>query len=289
MSRSVAGRAWSRVCALGMIVGALAAGAATARAEEAAKADTLGWRKELVGSFNFTQSSFSNWAGGGVNNSAWLTGARGAFKRIGTRANWTHNLRCEYGQMKEKGRGSRKTFDLIFAESILDLNSSRLIKPYARASAKSQFATGYNYDTTPRTPLSDFADPLYLTQGAGVGFQFKPYLITRWGLGLQETFARKYGATYTKGHSSLVEGGVESVTELNRTVRENLGLKSRLSLFWPFNETSRLDVDWMTDITLKAIGALGVTFKCEALYNKTVLDKIQWQQVLGIGITYSFL
>ena len=45
----------------------------------------------------------------------------------------------------------------------------------------------------------------------------------------------------------------------------------------------------MTDITLKAIGALGVTFKCEALYNKTVLDKIQWQQVLGIGITYSFL
>jgi hypothetical protein len=37
------------------------------------------------------------------------------------------------------------------------------------------------------------------------------------------------------------------------------------------------------------MGALGLTLKFELLYNKDVLDKVQWQQVLGIGVTYSFL
>jgi len=262
-----------------------------------AKTDSVGWSKDLTAAFNFTQASFSNWVAGGVSNVSWLAGSHGRFKRFGQLDNWTTNLRLEYGQVKEKDQQARKSFDLIFLETIIDFNTSRLLKPYARASGKTQFTAGYDYSATARVKVSDFADPLYLEQGAGLGYQLGRGLITRFGLGLKETLAKADFApiyaddksTPDKIEKSRVEGGLESVTELDRNFGQALGVKSRLALFWPFDDTSRLDADWMTDVTLKAIGALGVTFKFEALYNKTILDKVQWQQVLGIGLTYRFM
>lgn len=297
MRKRFAGRKGARVAALAAVVALAVAADGVVRAEDTpARADSLGWRNELIGSFNFTQSSFSNWAAGGVDNASWLLGGRGSFKRYGKRTNWSNVLRLEYGEVKQKDQDSRKASDLIFAESIVDFNTSRLIKPYARASLKTQFAPGYDYAADPKVKVSDFADPLYLTQGAGVGFQVKPYVITRFGLGLQETFADAFAAVYTddldtadKIETSRIEGGLESVTELDKTLDRKLALKSRLSLFWAFNNSDQVDVDWMTDINLKAMGALGMTLKFELLYNKDVLDKVQWQQVLGIGVTYSFI
>lgn len=296
MRKGSPGRNDARVVALGVAVAFAIAAAGIAGAAETAKLDSLGWHKELVGSFNFTQSSFSNWAAGGEDNSSWLLGGRGRFKRYGHRTNWSNVLRLEYGETKQKNQDSRKAYDLIFAESIVDFNTSRLIKPYARASVKTQFAAGYDYTADPKVKVSAFADPLYLAQGGGLGFQVKPYLITRCGLGLQETFADQFAAVYTDDHDtpgriekSRSEGGLESVTELDKTLHKQLGLKSRLALFWAFNNTNQVDVDWMTDINLQAMGALGLTFKFELLYNKDIMDKIQWQQMLGIGVTYSFL
>lgn len=297
MLKRFAGRNRARAVAL-VVVAALtvAAGGSALAAEAAATVDSLGWRNELIGSFNFTQSSFSNWAAGGVDNASWLLGGRGSFKRYGGRTNWSNVLRLEYGEVKQKGQDSRKASDLIFAESIVDFNTSRLIKPYARASLKTQFAPGYDYTLDPKEKVADFADPLYMSQGAGLGFQLKPYVITRFGLGLQETYADEFAAVYTDDvdtadeiETSRIEGGLESVTELDKTLNKQLSLKSRLSLFWAFNNSDQVDIDWMTDINLKAMGVLGMTLKFELLYNKDVLDKVQWQQVLGIGLTYSFL
>ncbi len=296
MRKRLAGRHDARVVVLFVVVALSVAAGGIARAAEVATADSLGWRNELIGSFNFTQSSFSNWAAGGEDNASWLLGGRGRFKRYGVRTNWSNVLRLEYGEVKQKNQDSRKAYDLIFAESIVDFNTSRLIKPYARASLKTQFAGGYDYAVDPKVKVSDFADPLYLTQGAGVGFQVKPYVITRFGLGLQETYADEFAAVYTDDvdtadeiETSRIEGGLESVTELDKTLNKQLSLKSRLALFWAFNNSDQVDIDWMTDINLQAMGALGLTLKFELLYNKDVLDKIQWQQVLGIGVTYSFL
>jgi len=297
MLKISAARSRARTAALLALVAlTVVVGGSAVAAEADAKADSLGWHNELIGSLNFTQSSFSNWAAGGVDNSSWLLGGRGSFKRLGGRTNWSNVLRLEYGEVKEKDRDSRKASDLIFAESIVDFNTSRLIKPYARVSLKTQFAPGYDYTADPKLKLSDFADPLYLSQGAGVGLRIKPYVITRFGLGLQETYADEFAAIYTDDldtpddlETSRIEGGLESVTELDKTLHKQLALKSRLALFWAFNNSDQIDIDWMTDINLQALGALGMTFKFELLYNKDVLDKVQWQQVLGIGVTYSFL
>ncbi len=279
-----------------LLVLVVAAAAATAQEAAPAAADSLGWHNSLVGSFNFTQTEFSNWAEGGTNSASWLVSAAGSFRRYGGPTIWSNALKLEYGETEQEGQDSRKSLDLIFGETIVDFNTSRLIKPYARASLKTQFASGYDYNQDPQAKVSDFADPLLLTQGAGVGFWLKPWLATRLGFGAQETFADEFAAKYTDDvetldemETSKFEGGLESVTTLEREFDKKLNVKSRLALFWAFNNSDQVDGDWMTDITLKALGSLGVTLKFQLLYNKDVLDKIQLKQVLGVGLSYAFI
>ncbi len=273
-----------------------AALAAPALADEAAKADSLGWYNAFVGSFNFTQTSFSNWAEGGTNSASWLVSGAGSFKRYGGPTIWSNSLKLEYGKTKQEGQDARKALDLIFGESIVDFKTSELIRPYVRASVKTQFAPGYDYAQDPKVKVSDFADPLLLTQGAGVGFWLKPWLTTRFGFGAQEMFADEFAATYTDDvetpdeiETSKLEGGLESVTTLERDFAKQLNVKSRLALFWAFNNSDQVDGDWMTDVTLKAVGAIGVTLKFQLLYDKDILDKVQVKQVLGVGVSYAFI
>jgi len=282
--------------ALALLALVAATGPAAAQDAAKAKADSLGWYNSLVGSFNFTQTEFSNWAEGGTNSASWLVSGIGSFRRYGGPTIWSNALKLEYGETKQEGEDARKTLDMIFAETIVDFNTSRLIKPYARASLKTQFAPGYDYKQDPRVQVSDLADPLLLTQGAGIGFWLKPWLTTRLGFGAQETFADEFAAIYTDDaetadevETSKVEGGLESVTTLEREFAKKLSVKSRLALFWAFNNSDQVDGDWMTDVTLKALGSIGVTLKFHLLYDKDVLDKVQLKQVLGVGISYAFI
>lgn len=286
----------SAVAALALLALIAAAGPVAAQDAAQAKADSLGWHNSLVGSFNFTQTSFSNWAEGGTSSASWLVSGNGSFRRYGGPTIWSNSLKLEYGETKQEGDESRKALDLIFGETVVDFNTSRLIKPYLRASLKTQFAAGYDYEQEPKLKVSDFADPLLLTQGAGVGFWLKPWITTRLGFGAQETFADEFAATYTDDVETLdevettkFEGGLESVTTLEREFDKKLNVKSRLALFWAFNNSDQVDGDWMTDVTLKALGSIGVTLKFQLLYDKDILDKVQVKQVLGVGISYTFI
>jgi hypothetical protein len=257
--------------------------------------DAPGWHSSFVGTFTFAQTSFSNWAEGGTNSAAWQATGNGVFKRVGGETVWTTNVKLEYGEIDAEDTGTRKALDLIFLESILDLQTARYVKPYAAVSAKTQFARGYDYKSDPVTAVSDFADPLLLTQSAGVGFMLKPWLRSRVGFAMQETFTDEFRAysddpdTPDELEDFKAEGGLESVTAADKWFGEKLNFKSRLALFWAFNNSDQVDVDWMNDATLKAWGALGVTFKLNLLYNKDVLDKVQFKQVFGVGLSYTFI
>lgn len=271
------------------------AAAAATPAAAPAEAPKYGWANTLVGALNFTQTSFGNWAEGGTNSSAWQVSGSGTFKRVAKPTTWTSNVKLEYGEVRQEDLETRKALDLIFLESVLDFNTSRYLKPYVAATAKTQFARGYDYKKTPSEAVSDFRDPLLLTQSAGIGYQVKPWLMTRLGGALQETFTdefRQYSddaATLDELEKTKVEGGLESVTTADRWFGERLNVKSRLALFWAFNNSDQVDADWMTDVTLKAWGALGVTLKLQMLYNKDVLDAVQVKQILGVGVSYAFI
>ncbi len=312
--KSGMGSSLARVAALGALLAALAgpAGAPAALAQEVEErvktqeqvaaetpapeaAPATGWQNSLAGSLTFAQTSFSNWAEGGTNSAAWQASGNGVFKRLSPARHWTTTLKLEYGEVDAADTGTRKALDLIFVESIVDFQTTRHVKPYIAATAKTQFARGYDYKASPVVPVSDFADPLLLTQSAGIGFRPRPWLATRLGGAMQETFTdefRQYSDdpdTPDELEKTKVEGGLESVTTVDRWLNSQLNIKSRLALFWAFNNSDQVDMDWMNDVTVKALGAIGVSFKLHLIYNKDVLDKVQLKQIFGVGINYTFI
>jgi len=62
-----------------------------------------------------------------------------------------------------------------------------------------------------------------------------------------------------------------------------------LGLFYSFNQLDELDMNWRTDLSVKALGFLNFTFGLEFLYDDDVLGKLQMKQLMGIGIIYSVL
>jgi hypothetical protein len=297
---------------------ALLAWSPAADAQEAAVAepDTFGWKNSLVAGVTFSQSAFSNWTAGGTNSLAWTGSLRGAFLQREPRFDWRHTGNFEYGAVRLEGEGYRKSVDLIELETLYTRKIKAFVEPYASAWLKTQFVTGRNFDAVPDTAsdgdlifpaTSDFADPLFLAQSVGVSKTIiaPDELRTRGGFTIHETITdvhRGYaiqddGMELTFDEckrnpacdKTKIEPGLESITEYAKKLAETTALTSRLSLFYAFNQADELDVNWRSDLTIKALEFLSVNFGIELLFDEDVIDRLQTKQVLGIGVSYALL
>ena len=253
-----------------------------------------GWQESLVGSINLSQTSFSNWSQGGEDFIAWTFGATGGLNREDDRSAWKNSLKLEYGLVKQGSEDARKAVDQIFMESVYTRKFGWKADPYLAANLRTQFAEGKNYEVDPPVVTSDFWDPAYLTQSAGLERHFRPELTSRLGLALQEVLTSDYrqysdDPATSKIEKTKVEGGLESVTNYEGTLREGLVAKSKLALFYSFKRTDQLDVDWNTDLSLKVIKNISVNYNLQIIYDKDVIDKAQVKQFLGVGVSIAFI
>jgi len=109
------------------------------------------------------------------------------------------------------------------------------VNPYGAVTLRTQFAPGYSYDTKPERVVSRFFDPAYVTQSAGMEYKPVPEFSTR----VVRRFARchiavqpvRYRSDNEHGAQVWTRGGLESVSELNANVAENIQFVGRLELF----------------------------------------------------------
>src|SRR5690606_14535633 len=84
----------------------------TATAQTAA--DTT-WRRSFSAGLNLNQASFSdNWKAGGVNSIALNTYLNARADYRWERISWDNSLQLQYGLLKNKGEGLRKSIDRIY-------------------------------------------------------------------------------------------------------------------------------------------------------------------------------
>ncbi|HUI65210.1 MAG TPA: DUF3078 domain-containing protein, partial [Bacteroidota bacterium] len=230
--------------------------------DQAAKAgsDTthpLGWTHTASSGLNLTQVSFKDWVAGGSNALAYTLWLHGESTLNGEKAVWTNDYKFAFGQARLADQGLRQTDDEIYFESLLIYKLGAYINPYVAATLRTQFAPGYAYTTTADSEVSKFFDPGYLTQSAGVAYRPAPEFTTRLGLGLREVVTSQF-TQYARNPSTnvikkvLVEGGLESVNDLNMVVAENIGLVARLELFAPLNRLDKIIVRNDYILTAKA-------------------------------------
>lgn len=253
------------------------------------------WKKQVIASLNLNQASFSNWAQGGTDMVSWQAGLNTRFERDNPGINWLNILKLQYGLTYLANQGTQISADTIDMESTYSWKTWPQVNPYLSFSAQSQFGPGYNYSANPAVKISDFLDPGYFTESAGLKYSPATFFYTRVGLGIKETVANQFKVPYTvdpgtgAATGELTQLGLDWVSELNVKFLQNSNLDSKLDTFWPGGDLKLTVVEWdnLLSFTLNKLFSLNV--ENDFRYDSRVFDGIQIKETLGLGFNYSLL
>ncbi len=254
------------------------------------------WKHTLIAGVTLTQVAFTDWAQGGENALAYTLGVDGKSVRDMTATNWSNSYKLAYGQTKLGSKGLRKTDDKIELESVLTYKLGTAVNPYASATFKSQFDDGFKYDdaANKKSKISSALDPMYLTQAVGVGYQPIAQLKTRLGGAVREVYDSKYryaddAKTALQIETSKIEGGLESVTDVEIKIEENTLFTAKLEMFAPFNKIDVVVIRSDNTLSSKLNKYISVVFNVQLINDRSVTAKTQIKEGLALGISYAFL
>ena len=259
---------------------------------DTAKVPPYGWKHGMVAALTLSQIAFTNWTAGGDNALAWTITADGKSIDEQEKTTWTNNYKFAFGQARLGDGNLRKTDDKIDLESILSYKMTQYVNPYAAVTFKSQFDKGFKYPNNVETPVSKFFDPAYITESVGAGIQATKEIKTRLGFALRETFADQFAAIYTDDPStpgiekSKVEGGLESVTDVDWKITDNILFTSKLELFAPFKTIDHVDIRSDNKLTMSVNKYITANVAVQLL-NVAPFPKTQVKETIAIGFTYN--
>jgi hypothetical protein len=263
--------------------------------KQAPKPPDWGWKHRVVAGLTLTQVAFKDWTQGGENAVAYSASLEGNSTLDQENYLWVNNYKFAFGQTQMGEQGVRKTDDKIDLESVLSYKMNVFINPFVSATLKTQFAPGFKYDNG-EYQVSKFFDPAYLTQAIGVGYQPIPELKTRLGAALREVFADRYASLYSddpktsdKIEKSKVEGGLESVTEVDWKVEENVLFTTKLELFAAFKSMDVVIMRSDSKIAAKVSKYVSVIFNVQFINDATVSPRTQVKEIIGLGLSYQLL
>ena len=273
------------------------------RAQEAPADSASRWMTEASGQLSFAQASFRNWQEGGVNTLALSSGINAKASRTSNRWQQTHEMRLAFGFVKQDTLDFRKAEDLIQFLSALQYQGVGFFErfnPTFAVSLRTQFAEGFNYNEDPLgqdrvlpVKVSAFFAPATLTQSVGLTYKPVEWLAQRIGIGLKETVVtiERFRVLYGVDAEDAVrfEAGMESFTEVDKEVFQNVFYKAKLSLFASFNQPKKPDALWENLIIMKVNRWLNVNFEFVMLYNLDIMSEVQLKEVLSVGVSFILL
>ncbi|WP_282178901.1 DUF3078 domain-containing protein [Maribacter stanieri] len=284
------------------------------------------WETENSFGINISEVAFVNWNAGGDNAVSGLGFLKFARKYKFSNFQWDNNLELRYGLNAQEGRKLRKTEDVIRLSSNLGFKKSNTSNWFysVQLNFNTQFSNGYKYPDRD-VPISRFMAPGYLLFGAGTSYitkdeKFNLYLspLTQkstfvldqdladsGSFGVQEAILDADGNVITPGENHLLELGILITNNLNINVADNIELKSRLNLYTDYIKSfGNVDVDWELTLNMKVNKFISTSLGTQVIYDDDILfdivkndngtivnpgvPKIQFKQVLGVGILYGF-
>ncbi len=252
------------------------------------------WKHTIVSGLNLSQVAYKDWTQGGENSLAWTVSIDGKSEQEHEKTLWTNNYKFAFGQTKIGNQEIRKTEDKIDLESVFIYKMGTYINPYVAATLKTQFAKGYDYSATPTKEVSQFFDPAYLTQSAGLGYQPFAELKTRLGLGVREIITSQF-TSYADDPATLkvektkVEGGIESVTNLELKLDDNILFTSKLELFDAFSKLDEVIVRSDNTFAAKVSKYIVVNLNIQLINERASSPRTQIKESLSLGLSYTLL
>lgn len=284
------------------------------------------WEKENSFGLNVSEVAFVNWNAGGDNAISGLGFLKLARKYKFSNFQWDNNIELRYGLNAQEGRKLRKTEDVIRFSSNLGYKKDTISNWFysIQLNFNSQFSNGYKYPDR-ETPISRFMAPGYLLFGAGTSFitkdqKFNLYLspltqkstfvldqrlADRGAFGVKEAEMDANGNVISPGENHLLEIGILITNNINYPIAENIQLKSRINLYTDYLASfGNVDIDWELNLNMKVNKYITANLGTQMIYDDDILfdiveddngniinpgePKIQFKQLLGVGVLYTF-
>jgi len=283
------------------------------------------WTQKNKASVLLSEVAFVNWNAGGSNSISALVNFESVLKYRYKHLIWNSLLIMRYGINKQEDKGLRKTDDIIDISSTLGFRKDELTNWYfsSRFNFKTQFTNGYNYPDETNV-LSKFMAPGYLFVGGGMEYgknidrfsiYFSPLTLkTTFVLDAELANAGSFGvipAVYDedgnvvkKGEQFRNEVGILLTSAFETQIFENVMLLNYVSFYTDYlNDFGNMDVDWQINFDFKVNGYIKANLGSHLKYDndiKIIVEtdvedtikyegaKVQWKQILGIGVVVDF-
>ena len=258
---------------------------------------TKEWKHFGISSLAFGQTSLTNWVAGGNNTVSGDFVFNASMNYLSDKVFWDNNLSVEYGLIYSSASVPNwmKATDKLNLTSIAGRKISKDWSVSALLNFYTQFAKGYNYPNTDNY-ISNFMAPGYLD--AALGFSYKPNkkysvflspISERAIFVLNDSLSNVGAFGVDAGKKTKFQTGAYVLASTSQTLLTNLSLISTLDLFTPYSKDfGIIDVNWNILLNYKFnklfTANLNTTFR---YYDKEV-QKIQFKEILGLGLTYTF-
>ncbi|MGE5682929.1 MAG: DUF3078 domain-containing protein [Bacillota bacterium] len=252
------------------------------------------WIPKGVAGANVSQIALSDWAQGGDNSITWIFNGELGLSYYTNSNSFLNNLKFAYGRTKLGTNDYRTNDNELYLENVFSYFIGWVVEPYVSNTIRTAISTGYNYKDTPYVKTADFFDPGFVTQSLGFAYTRNKVITTRLGAALQETFTNAYrqytddAGTKDKIEAFKFETGLESVTDLETSLGENMLFTSKLRLFTRFNNLDVWDVRWDNTVAAQINKYFTVKLNVLTLYEKALSSKTQTKEMLLLGLNYSF-
>jgi hypothetical protein len=284
------------------------------------------WTKTNRATINLNEVAFVNWNAGGNNSVSGIMSLHSERNYKFRYVQWNNSLDFRYGLNAQEGQTIRKTDDQIRLSSTFGHRKDTISKWYSsgKMNFNTQLSNGYKYpDRT--TPISRLMAPGYLFLGVGTSyiddakklniylspltqkatFVLDQDLADRGAFGVRKATYDALGNKITDGEKVFMELGILVINTYERTVAENVLVKSNLSLYTDYLASfGNIDVDWFLDIHLKVNKFISSNIGMHFIYDDDILfdrvvndlgfveqngrPKLQFKQLLGFGVVYAF-
>lgn len=285
-----------------LMVLALVAGSVVA--QEAPDSAVTGWTNSLVADLTVTQAAYSDsWTGGEAGSVNWVGNLNGSAERqLNPSWHFRSVLRLSFGQtmtqdaVDKEWSKPQKSTDLIDWENVARLTKGWEADPYAAFRLESQFFDGAN------DSKKLYFSPIKLTESVGFSRhlyrQDKDFVMSRLGVAMRQFFLRSADADLAVFDTTVVDGGLESVTDVELHFNGKLSYVGKLSLFKAFynsreddlagtpyeDDWKAVDVNWENTIHAAITKIVTVRFYTQLLYDKEISKKGRLKETLGLGL-----
>jgi len=260
------------------------------------------WKLPGLFSISASQTSLSNWQGGGQDNFAimGLFNFNPVYRKDGRE--WISKIDLQYGLIKPgAAKLYRKNVDQIFL--LTKVTTPAFAKHFSyslQSDFRTQFAPGFNYndDSIVGRATSDFLAPGYIQLALGLDYKPVEYfsatfapaagkvtLVTRQHLadagafGVEKATFDSLGNVLTPGKRIRYEFGGRLILKFKKDIMKNVALDSYLDLFSNYSHNpTNIDVIFNNAFTFKINKFFSASIISQILYDDDIKTQRDWDK-----------